>query len=227
MNLKTLTHTRLIKLCAEEPRNERAWTEFCKRFDDRIRLIILRECQQKHLTRDKSQYGEIFEDLVQDVYVKLVQGNCKALREYKASAENAIYTYLAIIARNAVRGYFTKENAIKRRARLASLETPVAASSDEGEMQLGDTIRSLDPAPDANLEQESQEQEIENLLDKILKGKNKARDKLICKLFWFEKLSPEEISAHYGIRLSPKRIINILSGIKKRLAAERYALDFF
>jgi RNA polymerase sigma factor (sigma-70 family) len=164
---------------------------------------------------------------VQDVYVKLVQGNCKALREYKASTENAIYTYLAIIARNVVRGYLTKESAFKRRARLASLEAPVTVSPDDGDLQLIDTIPSPEPGPDANLERESQKQEIEGLIDKVLTGKSKARDKLIFKLYWFEKFSPEQISAHCGIRLSPKRVINILSGIKKRLAAGRHNIEFF
>ena len=77
MDFKTLTNTKLIALCAEEPRNEQAWTEFCVRFDEHIRLMVLRECREKHLSKDKPQFDEIFEDLVQDVYLKLVQ---KSLR---------------------------------------------------------------------------------------------------------------------------------------------------
>jgi RNA polymerase sigma factor (sigma-70 family) len=227
MDFKTLKHTRLIKLCAEAPRNEHAWTEFCARFDGHIRLMILRECREKHLSKDKPQFAETFEDLVQEVYFKLVQKNCKALQEFKASAENSIYAYLAIIARNVVRGHLTKEGAKKRRARLVSLEAPAANSLEEGELRVIDTIPSPEPGPDANLDQESQKREIESLLDKILTGKSKARDKLIFKLYWFEKLSPQQISAYCGIQLSPKRVINILSGIKKRLPAGRQAMEFF
>jgi RNA polymerase sigma factor (sigma-70 family) len=226
MDFKTLTHTNLVKLCAETPRNEQAWREFYSRFDNHIRLMLLRECRQKHFSKDKSQFEEIFADLVQDVYMKLVQKNCKALREYKASTENSIYTYLTVIARNAVRGYLTKESAKKRPTNLASLDAPLASSPDDGELRLIDIIQSTDPGPDANLDAESQKQEIENLLDKVLTGKSKARDKLIFKLYWFEKLSPEQISAHCGIQLSPKRVINILSGIKKRLPAGRQTIEF-
>jgi RNA polymerase sigma factor (sigma-70 family) len=226
MDFKTLTHTKLVELCAETPRNEKAWTEFCARFDDHVRLMILRECREKHLSKDKPQFEEIFADLVQDVYLKLVQKNCKALREYKASAENSIYAYLAIIARNVVRGHFTKEGAKKRRARLVSLDAPAASSAEEGELRVIDTIPSPDPGPDASLDRESQKQELASLLDKILTGKSKARDKLIFKLYWFEKFSPEQISAYCGIQLSPKRVINILSGIKKRLPAGRRAVEF-
>jgi RNA polymerase sigma factor (sigma-70 family) len=226
MDFKTLANTKLIELCAKAPRNEQAWTEFCVRFDDHIRVMILRECREKHLSKDKPQFEEIFEDLVQDVYLKLVQKNCKALWEYRASDENSIYAYLAVIARNVVRGYFTKEGAKKRRARLVSLDAPAASSADEGELRVIDILVASGPGPDANLDSESQKQELENLLGKTLTGKSKARDKLIFKLYWFEKFSPEQISAHCGIRLSPKRIINILSGIKKRLAAGRRAGEF-
>ena len=226
MDFKTLANTKLIELCGEAPRNEQAWTEFCARFDGHIRLMILRECRDKHFSKDKSQFEEIFEDLVQDVYLKLVQKNCKALGEYKASTENSIYAYLAIIARNVVRSHLIKESAKKRQARLVSLEAPAANPSEDGELRVIDTIPSPDPGPDARLEQESQKQELENLLNKILTGKGKVRDKLIFKLYWFEKFSPEQISAHCGIQLSSKRVINILSGIKKRLPARRQSLEF-
>jgi RNA polymerase sigma factor (sigma-70 family) len=226
MDFKTLANTELIKLCAEAPSNGQAWTEFYARFDEHIRLMILRECREKHFSKDKPQFEEIFNDLVQDVYLKLVQKNCKALWEYKASTENSIYAYLAIIARNVVRGHLTKEGAKKRRARLVSLDAPAANSSEDGELRVIDITPAPDPGPDAGLDSESQKQELANLLDKILTGKSKTRDKLIFKLFWFEKFSPEQISLHCGIRLSPKRIINILSGIKKRLPAGRQAMEF-
>ncbi|MCI0614877.1 sigma-70 family RNA polymerase sigma factor [bacterium] len=226
MDFKTLANTELIELCAEAPRNEQAWTEFCARFDGHIRLMILRECREKQFSKEKPQFAEIFEDLVQEVYLKLVQKNCKALREFKASTANAIFAYLAIIARNVVRSHFTKEGAKKRRARLVSLEAPAATSAEDGELRVIDTIPSPDPGPEAGLDQESQKQELENSLDTLLTGKSKTRDKLIFKLYWFEKFSPEQISAYCGIGLSPKRIINIISGIKKRLAAKRHDFEF-
>ncbi|MGH7596559.1 MAG: sigma-70 family RNA polymerase sigma factor [bacterium] len=226
MNFKTLANTELIELCAEAPRNEQGWMEFCARFDGHIRLMILRACREKNFYKDKPQFEEIFEDLVQEVYFKLVQKNCKALREFKAPAENAIYGYLAIIARNVVRGHFTKEGAKKRQARLISLEAPVAASSEDGELRVIDTIPTPEPGPEASFDLEGQKQDIEDLLDKMLTGKSKVRDKLIFKLYCFEKFLPEQISAHCGIGLSPKRIINIISGIKKRLAVRRHDLEF-
>jgi len=219
MDQKNLTNTQLVKLCAEEPRNERAWMVFYERFDHYIHLIILRECQQKYLTRNKSQFEEIFQDLAQDVYFKLVQKNCKALREYKASTEESIFTYLAIIARNAVRGYLMKEGAKKRRVKLSSLDAPAPSSLEDGDLLLIDTIASAEPLPDAEIDKAGERQEFEGLLDKIVTGKSKERDILIFKLHHYEGISPEQMAEQCGIALSDKRIRNIISDIKQQIAA--------
>jgi RNA polymerase sigma factor (sigma-70 family) len=221
MDLKTLSNTNLVKLCAQEPRDERTWTEFYARFDDYIRLMIGRECRQKNLPHDK-----VFDDLVQDVYLRVVQKNCKALWNFKAATENSIYTYLAVIAHNVVCSYLIREGAQKRPRKIASLDAPVPSSQDDSELRLIDIVPSTDPAPDAALDKESERQEIRQLLDQIITGKTKARDKLIFTLYWFEKFSPEQIAAHCGIDLSVKRIINIISAIKKRLPQAQQRPDF-
>ncbi len=221
MDLKILSNTNLVKLCAQEPTNERVWMEFYARFDDHIRLMIDRECRQKQLPIDK-----VFDDLVQDVYLRLVQKNCKALWDYKAATENSIYSYLAVIAHSVVCGYLIKEGAQKRPRHLSSLEAPVAGTPEDGELRLIDTLASPDPGPDAELDKASERQEIRQLLNQIITGKTKARDQLIFMLYWFEKFSPEQIAAHCGIELSPKRIINIISAIKQRLPRARQNMDF-
>jgi len=218
MDLRNLSNTELVKLCAEKPENEQAWTAFYERFNEHIRLIILRECRDKFLTTNKIQFNEVFKDLVQEVYFKLIQKNCKALRNYMAASENSIYTYLAMIARNAVRGYLTKEGAKKRRANLLSLDTPVAGSQEEGDLRLIDVVPASEPSPDANLDEESDRQELDILLDKIVTGKSKERDILIFKLHHYQKFSSEQIAGQCGIPLSDKRIRNIITEIKQQLS---------
>lgn len=223
MDPRNLSNTQLVKLCAEEVRDERAWLVFFERFDHYIRLIVLRECQRKFLTKNKTQFEEIFQDLVQEVYVKLTQKNCKALHDFKAATENSIFTYLAIIARNAVRGYLTKEGAKKRRVDLVSLNAQVPSSLEEGELLVIDTIPSPEPQPDADLNQEGERQELDALLCKIVGGKSKERDILIFKLHHYEEFSPEQMAKQCGISLSDKRIRNIITNIKQRLAEARHA----
>jgi RNA polymerase sigma factor (sigma-70 family) len=218
MNLKNLSNTKLVKLCAEETQNELAWAEFYARFNEPIRLALLRECRRKFLKNNRAQFDESFADLVQEVYLKLVQENCKALRNFIGSNENAIYTYLAVIASNVVCGHLIKEGAVKRRAILTSLDTPVASSQEDGDMRLIDVLPSTEPPPDAELEEESKRQEFDILLNKVISGRSKERDILIFKLNYYQEFSPEQITQYGGIPLSGKRIRNIITSVKQRLA---------
>jgi len=221
MDLQNLPNTQLIRLCAESPDHRQAWLLFHQRFDRSIRLFILRECKRKDLTANRSQFEEIFSDLVQDVYLKLVQKNCKALRNYKASTEDSIYKYLAIIARNAVRGYLTKVGAKKRRAKLISLEAPVAGAQENDKLRMIDVVPDSGPSPDASLEAESERQELDLLLEQIVTGASKERDILIYKLHHDEEFSPEQITEQCGIALSEKRIRNIITEIKQKIIETR------
>ncbi|MDZ7362572.1 MAG: sigma-70 family RNA polymerase sigma factor [candidate division KSB1 bacterium] len=221
MDLQNLPNTQLIKLCAEAPDHREAWLLFHQRFDRSIRLFILRECKRKDLTANRSQFEEIFNDLVQDVYLKLVQNNCRALRNYKALNEDSIYQYLAIIARNAVRGYLTKVGAKKRRAKLISLDTPVAGPQENENLRLIDVVPDAGPSPDASLEAQSEQQELDWLLEQIVTGASKERDILIYKLHYEEGFSPEQIVEHCGIALSDKRIRNIITEIKQKIIEAR------
>ncbi len=221
MDLQNLPNTKLIKLCAEAPDHREAWFLFHQRFDRSIRLFVLRECKRKDLTANRSQFDEIFSDLVQDVYLKLVQKNCQALRNYKALNEDSIYQYLAIIARNAVRGYLTKVGAKKRRAKLISLEAPVAGAQENENLRMIDVVPDSGPSPDASLEAESERQELDLFLEQIVTGGSKERDILIYKLHYEEGFSPEQIAEQCGIALSDKRIRNIITEIKQKIVEAR------
>jgi RNA polymerase sigma factor (sigma-70 family) len=215
MDLKSLSNTKLVKLCAKEPSNQQAWTEFHARFHEHIRLTSARECCRKNLNA-----ASLLDDLVQNVYLRLVQKNCKALWDYEGRSDNAIYKYLAVIAHSAVGEYWTRIRAQKRYAKEVSLEVPVSGFPDEGEpFRLSDTIRNPDPDPDDALIRESERQEIEQRLDEILPEKSKDRDKFIFKLHFYKDFSPAQIAEQCGIPLSEKRIGNIITDIKKRLAA--------
>jgi RNA polymerase sigma factor (sigma-70 family) len=214
MDFKNSSHTELIKLCAKEPRNHYAWTAFYTRFDEHIRLMLARECRRKNLN-----LANVLDDLTQNVYKRLVQKDCKALGDYEARTDGSIYKYLAVIAHSVVCEHWAWGKAQKRDGREVSLDAPVPSLPEEGDfLRLGDIIRNEEPAPDDNLIRESERQEIDQLLDKILPAKSKERDKMLFKLHFYEGFSPAQIAEQCGILLSEKRIGNIITDIKKRLA---------
>lgn len=213
MDFKNSSNTELARFCAKEPRNQQAWTAFYTRFDEHIRLMLARECRRKNLN-----VANLLDDFTQNVYRRLVQKDCKALRDYEARTDGSIYKYLAVIAHSVVCEHWAWIKAKKRDGREVSLDAPVPNLPAEGDfLRLGDIIRSEGPDPDDDLISESERQEVEQLLDKILPAKSKERDKMIFKLYFYEGFSAAQIAEVCGTLLSEKRISNIITDIKKRL----------
>lgn len=220
MHLKNCKNTELVDLCAQEPWNRKAWLEFYNRFDERIWLVIYRECKALGIIKQDAQFQETVKDLVQDVYVKLTDNNCRALKNFVGASENSIYTYLGIIAKNVVRNYHIKISAQKRPSSQKLIDDAINIS-ERGEKIL---VRDVGNLSYSGVEEEFSivilKEEIDEILDKILKSKDKDRNKLIFKLYFYEGFSAEEIASRFKFNLSAKRIRNLVTEIKKKLRQE-------
>jgi len=220
VNLKKVNNTDLAKLCAQEPDNKKAWLEFYQRFDKWIWLVVYRECKAKGIINHDSQIHQTVQDLVQDVYVKLVSNNCKALANFIGASEKSIYTYLDIIAKSIVRNYITKIKARKRPSIEKSLDE-VFSISEKGEKILDkDIFRPTYLDVDEEFKIQIFKEEIEDILDIVLKGKHKDRDKLIFKLYLYDGFTAEDIASQSCFMISSKRISNLITHIKKKLRRE-------
>jgi RNA polymerase sigma factor (sigma-70 family) len=217
MDLKTLKNTELVKLCAQEPANESVWSEFCSRFHSSIQSSVYRECSQVGIVQKSSQSATVYEDLVQEVYLKLVGTNCRALREFKGSSENSIYLYLGTIARNAVLNHLSSIRAKKRDVVQVSLDSPLDQEADQDSPSLESSIRSQQFDLEEHLDGVAMRQEIERILNQVVQGKNKARDKLIIRLAIYEGFSAEEIVQRFPVDLSEKGVANTISRLKQVL----------
>lgn len=199
-----LSNNDLVKRCAENPRNRLAWNEFVRRFDKHIRLMVMRQCGLKHLS-----FQEIADDLANNVYLKLLDDNRKALRTFRGENENAIYKFLAVMAQHVVHNDWRGENAAKRRHTKVRLDST-----------LFDILANpYTPSPDHKLMLESLRQEVEMVLDEVITGNEKERDKQIFLYHVYDELTPKQISER--VILSAQRIRNIITPIRKRLKARR------
>ena len=152
--------------------------------------------------------------------MKLVDKNCKALRNFVGASEQSIFTYLGIIAKNVVRNYLIKMNAQKRPPKEKSLNETFSISGGSGEVFVKDFLKSSDINVEKSYELEFLKGEIDEILEKFLKGKNKERDKLIFKFCIYEGFSPKEIASKPGFSVTTKTVGNIVSKIKKELRKE-------
>ena len=213
MQLSKLKNTDLVSLCSREPWNRKAWLEFYNRFDDRIRLVIYRECKALGIDNRDVQFQETVEDLVQDVYMRLIANNCKALNDFIGASENSVYTYLGIIARNVVINHSTKINAQKRPNVERSIDEVFDISEKGGKIR----IKNIGRSTFDELEVEFLKEEIEVIMDQIVTGSHKHRNKLIIKLNIYEGLSAEQIANQLPYEMSRKTVSNIITKIKQKL----------
>src|SRR2546422_8662693 len=105
----------LLERCQRRPPDEEAWREFIRRYDPSIRTNVAKTLQTRAAHERRPQLtSDQLDDLVQLVYMRLIAGHCRALKQFSGKHENSIYQYLAIISLNVVRDHFRGTNALKR-----------------------------------------------------------------------------------------------------------------
>jgi RNA polymerase sigma factor (sigma-70 family) len=215
-----LTVHELLKRCLQRPPNEGAWREFVHRYHGAIRTSVaktfhLRASQE---TDRRAQFPEdLIDDLVQVVYMRLVEEGNRALDRFEGEHENSIFQYLGIISVNVVRDHFREAKAQKRPKLSFSLDE-LLENAGEGGM-LKDAVSSIDgtllTGPASRLTME----DVEGALKRSVSRRHRDRDALIFKLRYFEGLTLEEIKKALALDISPIGIGSIVNRINGKLRA--------
>jgi len=215
-----LTVHELLTRCLQRPPNEDAWREFVHRYHGAIRTSVaktfhLRASQE---TERRAQFPEdLIEDLVQVVYVRLVEEGNRALDRFEGEHENSIFQYLGIISVNVVRDHFREAKAQKRPKLSFSLDE-LLENAGEGGM-LKDAVSSIDgtllTGPESNLTMD----DVEGALKRSVSRRHRDRDALIFKLRYFDGLTLEEIKRALALDISPIGIGSIVNRINSKLRA--------
>lgn len=220
MVARELTVAELLSLCVAKPTDDNAWLEFLKRYDSVVRSSVFSTFHRraKQETERRQQFPEsVAEDLVQDVYKRLVEDDCRALKQFSGSSENSICAYLAMIAVNVVRDHFREARAQKRPKISFSLDQLLDEQRDAP--LLRDAVSQLDGrplGPNSSLTVE----EVERALRAVLTGDNRDRDLLIFQLRYYEGLTLEEIRDVMELKLSTVSVGSVLNRTATKLRAE-------
>lgn len=207
----------LLNRCTRRPPDEAAWEEFVRRYHMTIRSNVIKTFNKKSQEEAdrKPQFPEdLTEDLVQAVYVRLVEEGSNALTRFEGEYENSIYQYLAMISINVVRDYFREVRAQKRPKISFSLDELLESTGDGA---LGDAISSLDGSQLIGSTESFTMDEIDSALKKVASGKNRDRDIAIFKLRYYEGLTLEEITKTLQLDISAISVGSILNRMIKKL----------
>lgn len=226
LGLSELPVSDLLRRCAARPVDDAAWQEFIRRYHTTIRAFVIRTFKQRVYAdpalRDQSLDGTL-EDLIQGVYMKLINDNAGALTRFAGEYDYSIHSYLGIIATNVVRDHFRNVLAGARPRLTFSLDRLLEAGDHAVAKQgIEATMPSVELERDITVTQE----EIEELLHRAFKGRNSERDILIFKLRYFQELSPNEISELFP-NLPSRQVSSILQRMLIRIRpmlARKYGL---
>ncbi len=215
----------LIQYCIQNKDSAPAWNEFVSRYDKTIKVNVKRECIRKHIEKSELNFEDVFEDLVQDVYVKLVANEFRALRSFRGQNDNSIHAYLTMIAMNCVRNYHTRT---KRKSNLPvtdSIFAPLGRFGNKEFFYIIDVAQSFSCDLQNELQVQQLKEEIELILEKAVSEKSQSRDKLLFKLSVFYGFTAKEIAEQKQFDLSAKRIGNIVTRLKNIVKNELSASE--
>jgi RNA polymerase sigma factor (sigma-70 family) len=211
---KDWTVRELLDSCVKG--DETGWQEFVRRYHSAIRSSVITTFRRK--TREADHWLQdpdvVVEDLIQTVYVRLIEDQGRALHHFEAQDERQIFQYLSMIAINVVRDYFREMNAFKRPKISFSLDELLNDSDEPSDEASGhEREPAAGPSTDLTIG------EIEQALNNVVTGKNKDRDKLIFRLRYVEGLSIEEIVQALDLDLSAIAVGSLLGRMVQRIRA--------
>jgi RNA polymerase sigma factor (sigma-70 family) len=209
---------RLMHLCAENTEDGPLWMEFLRCVTPKIRCFI-RGTMKQHLAgsavlaNEPLLFGGVQErDLLQNTILRLVENNCAAMKRFSGSTEAELFAYLAVITRSVVRSSLRMEHAKKRSPGSAAMHLSLVSPVDQA------ASRPHAGVPVA--EKELLVREVQQLGDRameVLPRASSERDRLIFQLYFYEDLSPKQISQCEGIHLSSAGVEKVLERLKHRL----------
>jgi RNA polymerase sigma-70 factor (ECF subfamily) len=147
------------------------------------------------------------DDLIQDVYLKIVSHGFRALRSFEMLQENSFFSFLKIVATNTVQDYSRRVSSARRGAREAPKAGLVFMDPESGR------------GPSSKLEREILLREIDRILIRCSHEPNFVRDHAIFWLYFSQGLTAKEIAGLPGVKLGVKGVESTLLRLTEQVKA--------
>lgn len=200
----------LLRRCATE-RDGRVWTEFRERYEGRLRAGVRRGLRRTGMWNPPVEV----EDLLQEVYCKLLDHGGRYLLRCRGEAEEAVSAYLGRIAETVAIDRVRAEVAAKRgRDRIVDL--PVDRPDvDTADSSLGPEQRLLERESSAVFLARCRE---------VVGPRQARRDVRVLYLACIEGWCSRDIARALGEGLTASSIDSLVHRARKRLAAKGIAI---
>lgn len=197
-----LSSSELLSVCLEP--NPESWQEFFRRYQPLIASTVIKSAHRRGMTSPAR-----IEDLIQEVYLKLISNDYRLLRNFVPRDESSLAKYLAVTASSVVQDFF----------RGASVEKPDITIDDAAR------IHALESSPGSDAKRFFVTEEIDRHLKAKSSDTSSERDRTIFWLFYRQGFTAEAIAAMPSIALTTRVVENILLRltryVRSQIAAKR------
>ncbi len=204
----------IVKECAEGG-TENAWRSFVEIFDRQIRGNIV----QTLLRLDLRAYRDTVDELVQEVYCRLLDKNRRALRHCRAQSDSSFRGYLACLCTNLVVDHLRSRSAQKRGGWQSSWGSYADPRRDSVAERL-ESVADHAAGPEARFLMAESRRFFLRSCGSLLDGKSPQRDLEIVRLAFVEGWTSREISERLEGRLKPGSIDSMIHRQRRRLRAK-------
>jgi RNA polymerase sigma factor (sigma-70 family) len=198
----------LIGRCVQG--DEEAWQAFVSKYAKPISLYVLRSCSGP-------MKSEMVQDLTQEVFIRLLANDCRALRRLQATREVGLLAFLASVARTVVMDEARRRQSAKRSADIVSLD---------GETKGRNWTSPLSAAssPEVKFQESLGLEGFLSLLHSTITGPNAERDICIIQMYFLDEMSASEIARVPGLGVTVAAVEGVIHRARKLLRTKR---EFF
>lgn len=191
-----LSDVELMRACGS-PDFPDAWDEFVRRFNRFVCVAVVRAYSQCTGRRPGQLDPETIADLVQDVYLKLLERSTAISGTFRGESDAAVFVYIGRVAISVAVDAQRRHLARKRGRDVLSLDAVIGCDDDE-DLTIGMTMRTREPSPEQNAMATLLRCEVADLLGGIVRGRNAARDLRIAEGYILDGDPLTEIAAEMG-----------------------------
>ena len=198
----------LVRECGEKLTDRELWRQFQEQFQGLIFTYVMRSLRLRSVQDD---VAGIVPDLAQEVYLRLVQNEGRALRLFKGTSEFSVRAFLARISASVVHDYQRHTLRDKRGAQVIPIDGVAAAELNR---------KKSTEAPEFDSSQLSAILawiDMERVVGGDPDRKNARRNALIFQLHYIAGFKSGEIAGFPGFGLTEAGVQTILARLRKRI----------
>ena len=197
----------LLQRCAAGG-DEAAWREFFDQFGAALAAGVRRVARQAGLPGDPASR----EELLQDVYCRLLENKGRVLRECRGQTAPAVAAYLRRVAESAAVDRLRLLTAVKRGRHLQ------VRLRDADRVRWRGSFIAETPGPEARLLARERRRRAFARCRKLVGGRTPGRDLSVLFLAYCRGLDSREIARRLGGGLTAARVDSLMHRMRRRLA---------